>query len=94
MHDGLSPHLHFASDDDPLVSRVKAVTASGLAIFAVGASGQRLGVCARAGCSTVFYDTSRNGTRTYCTARCGNHEAVRRHRGGRVTHIRVTRGAG
>ncbi len=81
MHDGLRPHLHFASDNDQLVSRVKALTASGLAIFTVGASGARLGVCARTGCTTVFCDTSRNGTRAYCTARCGNHEAVRRHRG-------------
>ena len=80
MHDGLRPHLHFAADGQHLVSRVKALTASGLAIFTVEAGGARLGVCARPGCATVFVDTSRNGARTFCSGRCGNHEAVRRHR--------------
>lgn len=81
-HDQLRPHLHFASDDDDVVARVKAVTAGGLAIFAVESDGGRLGVCARAGCGTAFVDTSRNGLRAYCSARCGNNDAVQRHREG------------
>lgn len=32
-HDNLRPHLHFAPDAQDLQSRVKAVTAGGLAIF-------------------------------------------------------------
>ncbi len=79
-HDQLRPHLHFASDDDDVVARVKAVTAGGLAIFAVESDGGRLGVCARIGCGTAFVDTSRNGLRSYCSARCGNNDAVQRHR--------------
>ena len=39
-----------------------------------------LGVYGRGGCETVFVDTSRNGLRAYCSARCGNTDAVRRHR--------------
>ncbi len=79
-HDQLRPHLHFAPDEDDVVARVKAVTAGGLAIFVTESQGARLGVCGRRGCETVFVDTSRNGLRAYCSARCGNTDAVRRHR--------------
>ncbi|MCD5312388.1 CGNR zinc finger domain-containing protein [Kineosporia babensis] len=79
-HDGLRPHLHFTPDENDVVSRVKAVTAGGLAMFTVESEGQRLGVCLRAGCGTVFVDTSRNGRRAYCSTRCGNSDAVLRHR--------------
>lgn len=79
-HDQFRPHLHFASDEDDVVARVKAVTAGGLAIFAVESEGGRLGLCVRAGCATAFVDTSRNGLRAYCSARCGNNDAVQRHR--------------
>jgi predicted RNA-binding Zn ribbon-like protein len=79
-HDGNLPHFHWATEDDDVVSRVKAVTAGGLAMFTIEAEGTRLGVCAREGCATVFVDTSRNGRRAYCSARCGNHDAVQRHR--------------
>ncbi len=82
-HDGLRPHLHFTPDDDDVVGRVMAVTAGGLALFTVEADGHRLGVCARASCVRAFVDTSRNGRRSYCTARCGNRDAVRRHRSAR-----------
>lgn len=79
-HDGWSPHLHFTGEDEDIVARVKAVTAGGIAIFLVESGGERLGVCARADCDRVFVDTSRNGRRTYCSARCGNNDAVNRHR--------------
>ncbi|ANZ27305.1 hypothetical protein A4U64_23470 [Rhodococcus sp. WB1] len=79
-HDNHRPHLHFTPDEDDLVGRVMAVTAGGLAIFTVEAEGGRLGACANAGCVRVFVDTSRNGRRAYCSARCGNADAVRRHR--------------
>nr|EMP13568.1 hypothetical protein ISGA_669 [Gordonia sp. NB41Y] len=79
-HDGLRPHLHFTPDEDDVVSRIMAVTAGGLAIFTVEADGRRLGRCARTGCRQVFVDTSRNGRRAYCCTRCGNTDAVQRHR--------------
>ncbi|MFJ4224744.1 CGNR zinc finger domain-containing protein [Microbacterium sp. NPDC089695] len=79
-HDGRRPHLHFTPEDDDIVGRVRAVTAGGLAIFTVESEGERLGTCARTGCRAVFVDTSRNGRRRYCSARCGNYDAVHRHR--------------
>ncbi|WP_277209242.1 CGNR zinc finger domain-containing protein [Isoptericola croceus] len=33
----------------------------------------------------MFVDTSRTGRRAYCTARCGNFDAVARHRLTRTT---------
>ena len=80
-HDDMLPHLHFADASETVVERVRAVTAGGLAIFMTEAAGERLGVCALRDCSRVFADTSRGGNRTYCSARCGNADAVRRHRG-------------
>jgi predicted RNA-binding Zn ribbon-like protein len=80
LHDGLPPHLHFAAVEDDLVERVTAFTAGSLAVFTVEAAGRRLGCCARPGCRVVFADTSLNGRRTYCSARCGNSDAVGRHR--------------
>ncbi|MGH3670011.1 MAG: CGNR zinc finger domain-containing protein [Pseudonocardiaceae bacterium] len=79
LHDG-RPHLHYRSRDDDLVSRVRAITIAGLAYVICFAGGSRLGRCARAGCARVFVDTSRNGRRRYCTLRCANTAAVRRHR--------------
>lgn len=80
-HDEMLPHLHFADASETLAERVRAVTAGGLAIFMTEAAGERLGVCAWRDCSRVFADTSRGGNRTYCSARCGNADAVRRYRG-------------
>lgn len=80
-HDDMLPHLHFADASETLVERVRAVTAGGLAIFMTEAAGERLGVCAWRDCHRVFADTSRGGNRTYCSARCGNADAVRRYRG-------------
>lgn len=79
-HDGLRPHLHFMRDDDDLVRRIMAVTAGSLSLFLVESEGLRLGACARESCSKVFVDTSRNGRRAYCSPRCGNYDAVDRHR--------------
>ncbi|HET6859543.1 MAG TPA: CGNR zinc finger domain-containing protein [Streptomyces sp.] len=79
-HDGLQPHLHFVPDSADVLSRVKAVTAGGLAFVLCWEGGARLGRCMRSECSRAYVDTSRNGQRRYCTARCGNTEAVMRHR--------------
>ncbi|CAM3565340.1 CGNR zinc finger domain-containing protein [Tsukamurella ocularis] len=79
-HDDWRPHLHFTPETESLLSRVKAVTAGGLAVFTTEAEGARLGACAREGCVRVFADTSRGGRQSYCSPRCANTDAVRRHR--------------
>lgn len=79
LHDG-HPHLHYRSLEDDVVSRVRAITTTGLAYIVCFAGGQRLGRCARPGCGVVYVDTSRNGARRYCCVRCANSSAVARHR--------------
>ncbi|HEY2764543.1 MAG TPA: CGNR zinc finger domain-containing protein [Pseudonocardiaceae bacterium] len=78
-HDG-HPHLHYRSMEDDVVSRVRAITITGLAYIICIAGGHRLGRCAHPGCALAYVDTSRNGRRRYCSVRCANTSAVRRHR--------------
>lgn len=84
-HDGLEPHIHYAREDDGIVTRVKAFTAAGVA-HAVCADPARLGRCDSAGCAVVYVDTSRNGRRRFCSTRCATrvHVADHRSRGGRL----------
>ena len=79
QHDGRAPHFHYAVHDAPLVHRIKAYTAGGLA-HALCDDPRRIGCCHRPGCGTVFIDTSRNGRRRFCTTRCANHTHVADHR--------------
>lgn len=79
-HNSLPFHLHYAPLTDDLATRTKGLTAAGLAHVITEAGGQRLGSCHRAGCPTVFVDTSRNGTRHFCSVRCANIVNVANHR--------------
>ena len=42
--------------------------------------GSRLRRCQRESCATAFVDTSRNGTRRFCSVRCANQVNVSNHR--------------
>ncbi|MET7403890.1 CGNR zinc finger domain-containing protein [Dactylosporangium sp. NPDC005572] len=79
-HDGNPPHLHYITDTDDPVARIRAAIAGGLAVALCGAGGDRLGRCARDGCATVFVDTSRNGRRRFCSLTCANRVNVAAHR--------------
>ena len=77
---GLPFHFHYAPVRTGLAARVKALTAAGLAHVIDDGAGPRLCACRRAGCGTVFLDTSRNGRRRYCSVRCANQVNVTNHR--------------
>lgn len=79
-HDGLPHHLHYASVGSDLASRVKALTAAGLAHVIDEGEGARLRCCQRSGCPVAFVDTSRNGRRRFCSVRCANQVNVALHR--------------
>ncbi|GAB3209856.1 CGNR zinc finger domain-containing protein [Nocardia tengchongensis] len=79
VHDGRAPHLHYSEETAPVDERVKAYTAFGLATLFCEAP-TRIGRCARAGCDTVFVDTSRNGKRRFCTTQCSTRVHVAEHR--------------
>ncbi|WP_091676185.1 CGNR zinc finger domain-containing protein [Amycolatopsis marina] len=78
-HDGLPPHLHYASENAGSVSRIRAYTAGGLAHLVCDAP-DRIGHCASPGCATVYVDTSRNGRRRFCSTRCATRVHVAQHR--------------
>lgn len=77
---GMPFHFHYTSVRAGLPARVKVLTAAGLAHIIDDGAGSRLRLCSRAGCGTVFIDTSRNGRRHFCSVRCANQVNVANHR--------------
>ena len=78
-HDG-HWHLHHRDDGLGLAGVLHALIATGTATHLAMRGMDRLGRCAAESCDRVFADVSRNGKQRYCSARCGNTDAVRRHR--------------
>ena len=72
-HDGEPWHLHFHSaDETSMVKGWQAGCATGLAIVLGGELYDRLGVCTAPHCDRVYVDTSRNGSRRFCSTACQN----------------------
>jgi CGNR zinc finger protein len=71
-HDGEPWHLHFHAADDSLVNGWAAGCATGLAVVLGGELYDRLGVCTAPRCDRVYVDSSRNGTRRFCSTSCQN----------------------
>jgi predicted RNA-binding Zn ribbon-like protein len=71
-HDGQSWHLHFHAASTSLPDGWAAGCATGLAVVLGGDLHDRLGVCTAPRCDRVYVDTSRNGTRRYCSTSCQN----------------------
>jgi predicted RNA-binding Zn ribbon-like protein len=71
-HDGESWHLHYHGAKDSLAIGWAAGCATGLAVVLGGPMYRRLGVCTAPHCDRVYVDTSRNGTRRFCSTSCQN----------------------
>lgn len=71
-HDGEPWHLHFHGSSDSLVTGWAAGCATGLAVVLGSDLYGRLGVCTAERCDRVYVDTSRNGTRRFCSTACQN----------------------
>jgi predicted RNA-binding Zn ribbon-like protein len=72
-HDGEPWHVHFHSaDETSLVDGWAAGCATGLAIVLGGEHFDRLGVCTAPHCDRVYVDTSRNGSKRFCSTACQN----------------------
>jgi predicted RNA-binding Zn ribbon-like protein len=72
-HDDETWHIHFHAADE--ASRVKgwaAGCATGLAVVLGGEYFDRLGVCTAPHCDRVYVDTSRNGSKRFCSTACQN----------------------
>jgi hypothetical protein len=83
-HDHFDWHLHATSPDAPLAERIRAEAA--LALVDVIRSGEtaRMRVCAADDCEGLLVDLSRNGSKRFCSVRCGNrvNQLAFRARGG------------
>jgi predicted RNA-binding Zn ribbon-like protein len=71
-HDGEPWHLHFHGADDTLANGWAAGCVTGLAVVLGSDLGGRLGVCTAERCDRVYVDTSKNGTRRFCSTACQN----------------------
>lgn len=79
-HDDGPYHLHATSRDAPLATRM-AVEAA-MAFVDVVRSGElsRLRICEYPGCGNVLVDLSKNRSKRFCDAGCGNRAAVSAYR--------------
>jgi predicted RNA-binding Zn ribbon-like protein len=71
-HDGEGWHLHFRGREDSIVTGWAAGCATGLAVVVGSSLHGRLGVCSAERCDRVYVDTSRNGSRRFCSTACQN----------------------
>lgn len=79
-HDGEGWHLHYRDDGQSLARVLRAVIAVGTSLHLVTRGMDRLGRCASDPCTNVVVDVTRNGRQRFCSVRCANRAAVRRHR--------------
>jgi predicted RNA-binding Zn ribbon-like protein len=79
-HDGEPWHLHFHSPDGERAASWAAGCAVALATVLGTEYADRLGVCSAPECDRVYVDTSRNGTRRFCSTACQNRVKSAAHR--------------
>lgn len=71
-HDRFDWHLHATGPDAPLADRMRAEGALALAEVTRAHENSRLRVCAAEDCTGLLVDQSRNGSKRFCSVRCGN----------------------
>lgn len=71
-HDDEPWHLHFHPADADYVQGWAAGLATGLAFVVGSEHADRLGLCSAPSCDRVYADTSRNGTKRFCSTACQN----------------------
>jgi predicted RNA-binding Zn ribbon-like protein len=71
-HDRFDWHLHATVDDAPLSERMRAEGALALAEVVRADATGRMRVCAADDCAGILLDQSRNGSKRFCSVRCGN----------------------
>ena len=71
-HDGSDWHIHATEPDAPLAERMRVEAALALIDVIRMDEMSRLRVCAADDCTGLVLDLSRNGSKRFCTVRCGN----------------------
>ncbi|RGC71000.1 CGNR zinc finger [Micromonospora sp. MW-13] len=83
-HDDEPYHLHAVPTDAPLATRMAVEAAMALADLVRSGELSRLRVCDHPDCDNVLVDLSKNRSRRYCDAGCGNRAAVTAYRARRA----------
>jgi predicted RNA-binding Zn ribbon-like protein len=71
-HDGADWHLHATDPEAPLAERIRVEIALALVDVIRTAETGRLRACAADDCAGLLVDLSRNGSKRFCSVRCGN----------------------
>ena len=71
-HDRFDWHLHATAPEAPLAERMRVEVAIALADVIRSQETGRLRVCEAYDCEGVLLDLSRNGSKRFCSVRCGN----------------------
>jgi hypothetical protein len=71
-HDRFDWHLHATGPDAPLADRMRAEGALALAEVTRANENNRMRVCGAEDCTGLLVDQSRNGSKRFCSVRCGN----------------------
>ena len=79
-HDGFDYHLHATDPSAPLADRIAVEAAMAMVDVIRADERSRLSVCADDTCNGLVLDLSRNRSRRYCSATCGNRVAVAAYR--------------
>ncbi|GGM30706.1 hypothetical protein GCM10011608_14140 [Micromonospora sonchi] len=79
-HDDEPYHLHAVPRDAPLATRIAVETAMAIADVVRGGELRRLRICDLPDCDNVLVDLSKNRSRRFCDAGCGNRAAVSAYR--------------
>jgi hypothetical protein len=79
-HDGLGWHVHATDTDAPLAERIIVEAAMTLIDVIRADRLDRLRDCEADDCGGLLVDLSKNGSKRFCSTRCGNRMAVRAYR--------------
>ncbi|MFT3798883.1 CGNR zinc finger domain-containing protein [Microbacterium sp.] len=81
IHDGYDWHIHAATDDAPLATRIMVEAAMGFVDVIRSDQWSRVRVCSADDCDSVYIDYSKNGSKRYCDeGNCGNRMNVNAYR--------------
>jgi predicted RNA-binding Zn ribbon-like protein len=71
-HDHYDWHLHATAPEAPLAERIRVEIALAIVDVIRWDATDRMRVCAADDCTGVLIDLSRNGSKRFCSVRCGN----------------------
>jgi predicted RNA-binding Zn ribbon-like protein len=71
-HDDTDWHLHATPADAPLAERIRVEVSLALADVIRSNATDRLRMCEADDCEGLLVDLSRNGSKRFCSVRCGN----------------------